>query len=349
MKILVIQPKMIGDVLISGVLFVALREKFPEAKFHFLVNENTIPVLENNKFVDEIIVIKKDQQNSIGGFISIIRKVRKENYDVVIDCYAKLTTALICKLSGAKKTISFFKSYSKYFYSTTIVRSEESISTATKALEHRFQLLEPLGIDFKVIKPKLYLTEAELEDAKKQLEEINIDFKKPIVMISVLGSSIAKTYPLEYMVTIIDKIAENNSVQLLFNYIPNQKKEVMALYNLCKLETKKTIKIDFYAKTLREFMAVASHCNAIIGNEGGATNMAKALDIPTFSIFSPYIKKKDWNMFENGTTNVSVHASDYNKKKFTKKNSTAGEIYKDFKPKLFIEKLEDYLEKNNLK
>ena len=43
-------------------------------------------------------------------------------------------------------------------------------------------------------------------------------------MISAIGSSEAKTYPLQYMAQVIDEIANNKSVQLLFNYIPNQKK-----------------------------------------------------------------------------------------------------------------------------
>ena len=42
MKIAVIQPKMIGDVLITSVIFEELKQKFPTAELHFIVNKNTI-------------------------------------------------------------------------------------------------------------------------------------------------------------------------------------------------------------------------------------------------------------------------------------------------------------------
>jgi len=42
MKILVIQQKMIGDVLTSSILFEALRTQYKEATLHYLINENTM-------------------------------------------------------------------------------------------------------------------------------------------------------------------------------------------------------------------------------------------------------------------------------------------------------------------
>jgi heptosyltransferase-2 len=343
MKIAVIQPKMIGDVLITSVIFEELKQKFPTAELHFIVNKNTIPVL------DKIIILDPSIEKGLSGFIKQMFRIRSEKYNIIIDSYSKLKTALLCKFSGAKKTISFNKSYSRFFYTDTIIRTKHSISTATKAVEHRLQLLKPLGIDFQVIKPKLYLKNSEIEDAISILTQNNIDLKKPIIMISAIGSSEAKTYPLQYMAQVIDEIANNKSVQLLFNYIPNQKKIALELYNLCKKETQEKIFFDVYAKSLREFMGLTSQCAALIGNEGGAINMAKAINIPTFTIFSPFILKNDWNMFENETTNISVHISDYYPNLSLKNSKNDTEIYKLLKPKLFNNLLLLFLDKNNLR
>ncbi len=48
----------------------------------------------------------------------------------------------------------------------------------------------------------------------------------------------------------------------------------------------------------------------LIGNEGGAVNMAKALDVPTFSIFTPSVRKETWQLFENEAKNASIHLKD---------------------------------------
>lgn len=349
MKIAVIQPKMIGDVLITSVIFEELKQKFPAAELHFIVNKNTIPVLENNPFIDKVIILDPNIEQGFSGFVKQMKRIRNEKYDIIIDSYSKLKTALFCKFSGAKKTISFHKWYSRFFYTDTIIRTKHSISTATKAVEHRLQLLKPIGIDFQVIKPKLYLKNSEIENAIDLLSRNNIDLNRPIIMISAIGSSEAKTYPLEYMAQVIDEIAENKKVQILFNYIPNQKGIALELYNLCKLETQEKIFFDVYAKTLREFMGLTSQCAALIGNEGGAINMAKALDIPTFTIFSPFILKNDWNMFENKTTNISVHISDYYLNLELKNSKNDTEIYKLLKPELFNNSLLLFLNNNNLR
>ncbi len=48
MKILVIQQKMIGDVLISSIICNNLRKAYPDAQIDYLVNSFTIPVIINN-------------------------------------------------------------------------------------------------------------------------------------------------------------------------------------------------------------------------------------------------------------------------------------------------------------
>ncbi|MCF8320657.1 MAG: glycosyltransferase family 9 protein [Flavobacterium sp.] len=349
MKIAVIQPKMIGDVLITSVIFEELKLKFPTAELHFIVNKNTTPVLENNPFIDKIITLDPSTERGFFGFIKQLNRIRVENYDIIIDSYSKLKTALFCKFSLANKTISFNKSYSKFFYNDTIIRTKHSISTATKAVEHRLQLLKPLEIDFQVIKPKLYLENYEIEEAIRILTQNNIDLNKPIIMISAIGSSESKTYPLHHMANVIDQIAENKSVQILFNYIPNQKNTAFELYNLCQLDTQEQIFFDVYAKSLREFMGLTSQCAALIGNEGGAINMAKALNIPTFTIFSPFILKNDWNMFENEKTNISVHISDYFPNLSLKKSKNDTEIYELLKPELFNNLLLLFLKNNSIR
>ena len=64
----------------------------------------------------------------------------------------------------------------------------------------------------------------------------------------------------------------------------DQQEEAKAIFELCNKETQTKIIFDFYVKGLREFLAVLSQCNALVGNEGGSTNMSKALNVPTFTI-----------------------------------------------------------------
>ncbi|MEG9328826.1 glycosyltransferase family 9 protein [Salinimicrobium catena] len=348
MKILVIQQKMIGDVLTSSILFEALRKKYPSAELHFLIYKHTLQVVENNPYIDKFILFDPEKDQKFRGFLAFLKQIRKNKYDVVIDVYSKINTALISAFSGAEKRISYHKTYTQFAYTQTFRPKAKLESSAGFAIENRMLLLQGLSENFPVeIKPKIYLTATEKEAAKNMLEQAGISFSRPLIMCGILGSSAAKTYSHKYMAQVLDFIVQKTDAQLLFNYIPKQAEEAKTIFNLCKPGTQKNIFFEVFGRSLREFMAITYHCDALIGNEGGAVNMAKALDVPTFSIFSPQIKKENWSIYEDGTRNVSVHLNDHNdvlkglSKKEISKNSSR--FYELLEPNLIFASLEKFL------
>jgi heptosyltransferase-2 len=169
------------------------------------------------------------------------------------------------------------------------------------------------------------------------------------LMIGLLGSSDLKTYPLPYMAKLLDFIVAETNAQLLFNYIPKQQPEVDKLYELCSEITKKHIFKELYGKDLREFLALTAHCDALVGNEGGAVNMAKALDIPTFSVFAPWILKEAWNSYEAEGKNASVHLKDFYPNLYSKHpkkhKKQASKMYLQFTPNYIIPELKEFLKR----
>ncbi|MDO6759072.1 glycosyltransferase family 9 protein [Tamlana sp. 2_MG-2023] len=351
MKILVIQQKMIGDVLTSSILFEALRHKYPEAQLHYLINEHTYPVVENNPFIDKIVFLTPEIEKHKFKFYRFLKSIKKERYDTVIDVYSKFSSNLISAFSRAKLKISQHKQYSSFIYTDTFHNKNTSNTNAGLAVENRLQLLEPISKELSktIIKPKIYITPSEIEASKLHLINNDIHLEKPLFMISVLGSGVNKTYPMAQMARIIDAIVLKTKGQILFNYIPNQTEEAKAIYNFCEAETQKHIFFDVFGKSLREFLAITKHCTALIGNEGGAVNMAKALNIPTFTIFSPWIKKEAWSMFEDGNNNISIHLKDVKPELYTgtsikNMKSEALALYEAFTPNFIIPKLNKFLE-----
>lgn len=343
---------MIGDVLTSSILFEALKNKTPSAELHYLIHKHTFPVVENNPFIDKCILFDPFNDEKPGHFLSFLKKIRKEKYDLIIDVYSKINSAVITRFSGAKTRISYHKNYTSFAYTKTFEPKKVPETNAGLAIENRILLLQGISSDFPLeIKPKIYLTDAEKSIAKQNLKQAGISKEKPLFMIGILGSSPQKTYPLPYMASILDFVVEKTKAQLLFNYMPKQQKEAKELVKLCHPKTQKHIFLDVFGKDLREFMATTSYCDALIGNEGGAINMAKALDVPTFSIFSPWIKKGNWGIYEDGKHHISVHLEDYKPKIFngiSKKElvKQSSQLYDLMKPNLIFATLENFLSWN---
>lgn len=348
MKILVIQQKMIGDVLTSSILFTVLRQNYPDAELHYLINSHTLPVVEGHPDIDKTLLLTPEIDKSVLLFYNFLKKIRKEKYDVVVDVYGKWSSNFITLFSKAKIKIGYFKWYTQQFYTHPIKRHKISKNNQGLAIENRLQLLEPICEHIPDVKPKIYLSSEEITAAKQFLFNFKIDVSKPLFMISVLGSGGNKTYPFSYMAEIVDTIVETTDGNILFNYIPKQKEDAKTIYSLCKPKTQQHIHLDIFGKSLRDFIAITYHCNAIIGNEGGAINMAKAVDIPTFAIFSPWIDKDSWNLFEDENKNVSVHLKNFKPELFENKGSSqiknvVESYYLVFKPELFSKKLAHFL------
>ncbi|NRB83667.1 MAG: glycosyltransferase family 9 protein [Winogradskyella sp.] len=350
MKVLIIQQKMIGDVLATSVLFEALKHHYPQAELHYVINSHTYPVVEQNPNIDKFQFFTPKHEKSKYKLLKFANQLRRENYDVVIDVYSKLSSNIIALRSKAKTKISIDKGYNVLIYNHRFKHKLKPETNAGLAIENRLQLLQPLNINSNSIKPKIYLTDSEKTSAKQYLEAQNLDLNKPIFMIGVLGSGHNKTYPHAYMAQVIDLIVnEQKDCQILFNYIPKQESDAKAIYDLCSLKTQKQIYFNIFGKSLRDFLALTHFCKALIGNEGGAINMAKALDIPTFTIFSPWIKKEAWNMFDDDKKHVSVHLKDYLDTPYKgidhpkELKSKAQELYMELRPDLFKAPLEQFL------
>lgn len=338
---------MIGDVLTSSILFDALKKRYPSSELHFLINSHTLPVVENHPNIDKFQLLTPEIEASKVQFHRFLKSIQKEHYDVVIDVYGKLGSALISLYSKAKIRSAYYKKHTSFIYTHLTKRLKTPEHDASLAIENRLKLLECIAVPFDRYQPKIYLKEFEIEAAKNLLEHAQISLSQPLYMISVLGSSSLKTYPIPYLAKLLDElVALKPNAQLLFNYIPKQMAEAKSVYNHCSTETKNHIHFDVFGRSLREFLAITYHCDALLGNEGGANNMAKALDIPTFTIFSPYLNKKNWFGDIETIKHKAVHISDYipySDEDIDAAKKNPEKYYLKFKPEFIIPDLKSFL------
>ena len=352
MKILIIQHKMIGDVLTTSLLFELLATRYPNAQLDYLVNNNTLAVVKGNPFITKIWSYDAASDKDSVFEKQFLESTKGQGYDLVIDVYAKLRSAQRTKSLKPKQSVSYYKWYTKFAYKKTVKPLKDTKANEGLAIINRVLLLEALGIAVAAIpKPKIYLSQEEFAAAKGLIASHNIDKSKPLFMIGVLGSSDNKTYPLPYLALVLDHLVLKTNANLLLNYIPSQKPLINTLISLCKPETGARIHANLYGAGLREFLALTSQCDALIGNEGGAINMAKALNVPTFSIFSPWILKSAWNSYEQDNYNQSIHLADLDPNRYTKHpkkyKEQAAVMYNELTPEAVNDALERFITHHN--
>ncbi|RAJ13158.1 glycosyltransferase family 9 protein [Olleya aquimaris] len=347
-KILVIQNKRIGDVLIASVIAQNMKTVYPDSQIDFLVYDYTVGVIENNPSIDNIIAINEKELKQILNLKQLISRVKKTKYDIIFDPYSKLQSRIICYFSGADMRIGFQKRGKNpwfKFYTHTVPFLEEKTHPCGKAIEdrvHMFNSFFPLPQDQIDYHPHIVLTEKEQQYNK--LDKYN----KPAIMLGILGSTPQKSMPYDYIVKLIDHITSAFDVNVLFNYAPHQKEDALGIYKQC--QNKENIIIDIYEDSIRGFITLMNKCKLLVGNEGGIVHIAKALDKPTFTIFSPYVLKEHWASFEDGKQHTSIHLLEEKPDLFSTDREERRKIeedpsymYKQLTPEMIIPKLDAFL------
>lgn len=312
MKALIIQYKNIGDVLISSVIANNLKNIYPNSKIDFLCYRKYMGVLQKNPHIDRIITIDSKRIGSLFFLYKYIKLVKSEKYDILIDLSQNLSSVLLTIFSKAKKKYAFTQKIFNGFYDKTFTKVTEPVTQTCNLLENRLVVLEeflkenPVPIDPQA---RIYLTEQEIADAKEKMLNAGIRFTRPIIMLGVLGSNKQNTWTLGNMAKLIDYIWANYRADLLFNYLPSQYKQVNELLSLLNANTK--VFVQPVGKTVRGYAAFMQNSTLFIGNDSRAVITAKALQKPTFTIYPPYVLRKDVACYENTILHQSVHLQDF--------------------------------------
>jgi len=103
-KILIIRLSSLGDILLATPMIRSIQRKFPDKKIHFLLRAEYESVLANNHFVEKFFQYTRiDDENK-----KLIKELKREKYDLVIDLQNNLRSALVCSKLRVK-TIKFNK------------------------------------------------------------------------------------------------------------------------------------------------------------------------------------------------------------------------------------------------
>ncbi len=204
-KILIIQTAFIGDVVVATALVEKLHLFFPQANIDFLVRKGNETLLNNNPFVNEIIVWDK-KRNKTKNLFRLIGKIREAHYDIVINVQRFFSTGLLTTLSAAKQTIGFTQNPFSLFF-TKRVNHIIDIKKPVHEVERNNALIEHLtNKNFTL--PKLYPSERD--------HDVILQYSNgPFVTITPSSVWFTKKYPLEKWKDFLDQLDRSYKIYIL--------------------------------------------------------------------------------------------------------------------------------------
>jgi heptosyltransferase I len=99
MKILIIKPSSLGDIVHGLVVAQSIREQMPGCILHWVAGERFAPLVQQCPTVDRVLVFQR--WGGVRGFVRLIREIRREHYDYALDFQGLARSGLMTWFSRA--------------------------------------------------------------------------------------------------------------------------------------------------------------------------------------------------------------------------------------------------------
>ena len=285
-KILVVELWHMGDVILATPALQCLRSMYPEARITLLAKEHARELLAESELVDEVVTFdfpwtatsgKYDlSRYDRGAIVDLIRQLRKEQFDLSIDCRMDLRSNVLTRSIGARRRVGYDFGGGGFLLTDALPappadqHKVDDWMTLLAALEDTAPGSMPA-----VPYPLLMVSEKERGDAAQLLEAADISTEDIVVGIHPGGSHETKRWPVDNFAETARSLAERHAVKLIVFVDPAG----------CGSEMKTANDALFVRTSIREMMALFTHCDLVLCNDSGPMHAAAALGIPVVAIF----------------------------------------------------------------
>jgi heptosyltransferase III len=273
-RILMLQPRWLGDVLLCTPAIREARSAFPGARIDFVTEPPGAAALRGNSRLDEVIVTGR----GAGDRLRLLALVRRRRYDAVLDFRTTGSTAQLVAISGATTRVGVrVRGPINLLYTHLL----DPISLDTYAGRHKLEMLRPLGVDVdRVVDLSLEFNVGDeaRERAGRFWRENGLDGQRVIAMTPasrLAYKSWGATKWGEVARTIV-----RSGARVLLTHGPGEREQLEPILT----GGAGSGMVVFGDSSLEELGAVLARCDAWVGNDGGARHIAAAVGTPTLAV-----------------------------------------------------------------
>lgn len=282
MKILIIKPSALGDIIQALPVLTGLRRHWPDARIDWVVNDTLAPILEGHPALDRTILYPRKRWTSLARLPEMGRwgrALRETHYDLVIDLQGLFRTGLMTWATASPRRLGLqsAREGARYAYNEIVA------DTALSAAERYLTCLEYLGIPVEPLDFQL-LPHAPLPAPLAGLG--------PYTVLHPYSQWRTKLWPWRYYQELVDSMPDRRFVAVgIGPWFPLE-----ATGRLVDLRSR---------LTLAELITVLHHADAILSTDSGPAHIAGALGRPTLVLFGA----TDWRKTKPSGRLVTAHTA----------------------------------------
>ncbi len=295
LKVLLINPFGIGDVLFSTPLIEDIKRELPRSRICYICNKRTVEVLEKCPDLERVFVFekgdyrelwKKNRFTAFKNFFRFLGMIRRERFDLAIDMSMGHQYSLFLALIGVPLRVGFnYKGRGRFLTD----RIEFDGFNDRPIGEYYKDLLRTAGFKCQSAPTHIWWDKDDEIGVDNFFNENGLTGPGPIIGITPGGGvsfgvkNIAfKRWPARRFAELADLITGRLGGKVILIWGPQEEGLVEEILRLAKADILIAPKT-----TIREMAALMSKCDCVVCNDSGPLHVAVAAGTKTVSIFGP--------------------------------------------------------------
>ena len=293
MKILLVRPRLIGDVVFTTPAIRAIRRHYPDARITYIVEEEAAPVVRGNPHLDEVIVLTSPRAaGRLRADLAVIRRLRREHYDLAIDFHGGPRSSLLTWASGASERIGFEVIGRSWMYTTRVarprgLRPRHSVVT-------QWDVLLPLGIappDPETDPTEMFVDPVAVESVTRRLTDAGVGRHEPLIVVHVSAGNPFRRWPSGSFVDLVCKLiltVPNRRVILTSGPSDAHAASTIAKEARARLpHHQREAIVQCGEFDLSELRALIERAALYIGGDSGPLHVAGTTGVPVVGLYGP--------------------------------------------------------------
>ena len=274
MNILIVRLGALGDVVHAVPAAAALRKAFPGAGIDWLVDAKHREIVGLVTAVDRVIPLESP---TLAGWTSVLKTLRRTQYDVAIDLQGLLKSAVLARASGAARVIGFSiwhlrEKTARPFY------SDAHDAEGGHVIRKNLRLLRALGVEDDEIRfPLADVPSKALDDLRRQ-----IPADRGFALINPGAAWSNKRWPAERFGELASFLREACRLTPVVLWGPGEQGLAETV-----LAASAAAAIAAPATGVADLVALARASALVVSGDTGPLHIATAVGTPTVSLFGP--------------------------------------------------------------
>jgi len=299
MRILIVKLGSIGDIVHTLPSLAAIRRALPDAEVSWVVESRAAEILRSNPVLDRLIVI--DTKALRRGLMSgetlraprqQLRLLRASAFDLALDFQGLIKSAMIARLSGARRIVGFAREALREPPSRILLQETVQIPTGLHVIRKNLALVEgalriPIPSEAEEFQFPIAIDQTHEDEAAKA-----VGLDRPYAILNPGGGWPTKLWSAEKFGLLADELWNHFRLHSLLTSGPGEEELTQRA-----LSSSKSGKARAVSLSLKGLCALAKHADVYVGGETGPTHLAIAMGAPVVGLLGP----TEW--WRNGSPN----------------------------------------------